>query len=174
MKSKKPSEYKIAIFGAFIGVFFTGIYDLIKEKPILSTFWNILKWIWMNFFEYKINIWQILFVLTIIYIIKKFKPKKEKQISGFLKYKTDTFENIIWKWKWEWNPLTSEWNVKNLLPICTKCETSTQLNESFMENFAICPRCNNRLSRLKSSDKIEAIIIDNIDRKLHLGKITEK
>jgi hypothetical protein len=170
LKENKSSEYKIAVFGAVIGIILTAIYDFIKEKPILSSLWNILKWIWVNVFEFTVSIWQIILVLIIIYFIKKLKPKKEKEIPKFLKYVSDEFDEITWKWKWEWNPLTQQWNVQNLIPQCNKCGTSAILNESYVDKYATCPRCENFMNELKSTEKIEAIIIDNIDRELYLNK----
>ena len=170
MKENKSSEYKIALFGAIIGIVLTAIYDLVKEKPILSSLWNIFKWIWKNIFEFTVSIWQILAVLLLFYLIKKLKPKKETDIPPFLKYVTDEFDEITWKWKWKWNPLTQQWNVQDLIPLCNKCGTSTLLNEEYADKYATCPRCENFMNKLKSTDKIEAIIIDNIDRKLYLNK----
>ncbi len=167
MKDRK-SEYKVALFGATLGVLFTAIYDFIKERPILTTLWNSLKWVWKNLFELKITIWQLLLALAIIYTLFKIRPKKkEKQSPDFLNYTTDNFDEIKWKWDWKWNSITRKWHVDNLVPLCTKCETATMLNEDYIDKYSTCPRCDNFMDKLKSSEKIEAIIIDNVHRNLY-------
>lgn len=172
MAKKISSEYKIAIFSALIGISFTAIYDFIKEKPILSTFWKFLKWIWVNIFEFQVSIWQILIALFIIILILFLIPDKKNPTPDFLDYTTDTFEDIIWRWKWQWISYRKEWNVKDLIPLCIKCGTATTLEETISSHdYANCPRCNQRMTRIKKKNKIEAIIIDNLDRKIHLEKI---
>lgn len=173
MKKSKNSEYKIALFSALAGVIFTAIYDLIKDKPILSTLINVFKWIWNKLFEIQIPLWIILLLIILIILFRKFKPKKNNQISDFRKYTKDEFDGILWKWRWERN-YNNKWSAQKITPVCDKCGTTTLLNEEYMDVYATCPRCNNILKNLKPTYKIEAIIIDNIDRNLHLNKIQQE
>ncbi len=56
MSKNQHSEIKIAIIGAFASVIFTAIYDWVKDKPVLSTFKNICKWLWKNIFQFEIKV----------------------------------------------------------------------------------------------------------------------
>jgi hypothetical protein len=168
---ERKSEYRIAIFGAIISITLTAIYDFIKDKPILSTLLQFLKWIWNNIFEFSFSVWQILAVLLVIYLVNKIRPKKKRESPKFLSYVSDEFDNKTWKWNWKWNPSTQKYNVINLIPLCNKCGTATILNSEYIDKYATCPRCDNFMNKLKAPDNIEAIIIDNIDRNLHLEKI---
>lgn len=173
MTSNKPSEYKIAIFSAFIGIVFTAIYDFIKDKPILSSFFSICQWIWTNIFEFKIKIWLLLLFLTTIYLIKRFYNYKTKtpNKADWLNYEEDTIDGIKWKWIWYKNPMSGNWTISDLKIVCNKCETSMDMNESYPYDYAECPRCDNRKERYRSLQKIEAIIIDNVQRGLYKSLI---
>ena len=168
----KKSEYKLAIFGGFIGVVFTAVYDLIKEKPILSTLLNILKWIWFNIMEFEVTVWQIIVgLITIIFILYLFSLKKEFPINNFddwFSYENDTIHNVQWNWQWEKNPLTGKWNVNDLRPICHSCGTKMHLEESsWSSKFADCPRCGTEYYDRKDLRKIEAVILDNVRRGIY-------
>lgn len=170
MTKKKHSEYKIAVFGAIIGVFFTGIYDLIKALPILSTLWNTLKWIWVTIFKYEISVWQIIIALICISILTAlFKARnnnESEKSSQWLKYTEDTFENLTWKWSWRNNGF-NVYIIKDLKPVCPKCGTSMSLVDVYHTVAARCPRCDHHISELKDPEKITHIIHDNIDRNLY-------
>ncbi|HLO72687.1 MAG TPA: hypothetical protein VK164_02010 [Flavobacterium sp.] len=172
MKKENLSEYKIAVFSAFISILFTAIYDWLKQKPLLTTLLDIIKWLWKNIFEFEIKIWLLL-IIIIVYkiskiIIKSFnKPKNITTTSkSFINYSEETIDGIKWKWKWEKNPLTGKINIQDLKPICNKCGTSMDLNENGYKVYADCPRCDNEISNFKDTQKIEAIIIDNVQRDL--------
>lgn len=168
MANKQNSEIKIALIGAGAGVFFTAIYDWIKNKPLLSTFKNSLVWIWNNIFQVTFSIWQIIVTLIIIFIIRNFLKKSnlnENNHIDWLEYTEDVFDNLKWKWRWKKNSYGS-WSIIDISPTCNKCGTKMNIS-GYYSFYANCPRCNNFLENLKSTDKIEAIILDNVDRKLY-------
>ena len=166
---KKSSEYKLAIFSAFIGVIFTAIYDWVKEKPIFSTLWNSLKWIWKNIFEYELKLWVILCITIPLFLIRKIiksaKPIDVPNRADWLNYTNDSIDKLEWKWRWRLSG-SNKYSIDDLKPICPKCGTSMDLTESSF-SLASCPRCDNYLTDIKNSQKIEAIILDNIDRNLY-------
>ncbi|MCG2612596.1 hypothetical protein LZZ90_13885 [Flavobacterium sp. SM15] len=173
---KNNNEYKIAIFGAFASIIFTAIYDFIKAKPILSTFWNLLKWIWNHIFEFQLKIWQILIFFITIWIIKSiikvFKKPNEnlttQNDADWLNYTEDNINGLNWRWKWIKNVLTHKWNIEDLTIACNKCGTSMHLDDSYVYGkTAECPRCENRIRDYKDLVKIEAIIIDNVKRDMY-------
>lgn len=162
-------DIKIAIFSAFAGIVFTAIYDLIKSKPILSTFWKGIIWIWKNIFEFELKVWQIILVVLllmfILYLLSKRKNKSPEIQFDWRDYTKDTIHNITWSWFWEKNPLYGKWNIKDLRPLCDSCGTKMKLEDSYnRDKFAECPRCGNVYTKQKDLEKIEAIIIDNVQR----------
>ncbi|HCO20623.1 MAG TPA: hypothetical protein DIT47_06000 [Flavobacteriaceae bacterium] len=174
MKEKKNNEYIIAIFSAVLGIILTAFYDTIKEKPILSTFWNILKLIWQNIFEFEIKFWQLLLFFVVIFNIriivfsKKKSDIKQVDTNDWLSYVEDTIDGTKWRWKWTRNPLNHKFNISELTIVCNKCETSMHLEFEYgTGNYAVCPRCENKIYKFKDIDKVELIIIDNINRDLY-------
>ena len=173
---KANNEYKIAFFGALLSIIFTAIYDFIKEKPLLSTFINFLKWIWSHIFEYQLKVWQILILIVLIWLIKAIlkaikKPKEsvtQNKSADWLNYTEDNIGGLNWRWKWERNVLTQQWNVVDLTIACNKCGTSMHLNDSYVYGKqAECPRCDNQIRDYKDLQKTESIIIDNVKRDLY-------
>ena len=168
MVNKQKSEIKIALIGAAAGVVFTAIYDWIKNKPLLSTLKNFLGWIWNNIFQATFSVWQILIGIILIFTIRFFAKKinsNETVQTGWLEYTEDVFDNLKWKWRWRKSSF-GYWNVYDISPTCNKC--GTKMNISGYSSFhANCPRCDNSIDNLKSTDKIEAIILDNVERKLY-------
>ena len=165
-------DIKIAIFSAFAGVVFTAIYDLIKSKPILSTFWNGLKWIWKNIFEFEITVWQIILGIIVLILILYFLSKRENETPknqlDWRNYTKDRIHNMTWSWYWEEN-LYGKWDVKDLRPICDSCGTKMKLENSYNNSyeFADCPRCGRIYNERKDLEKIHAVIIDNIQRRIY-------
>jgi len=104
-EKKLSSEYKIAIVGSVAGVIATGIYDHIKEQPILSTLWSWIKWVWNNIFEYQFTVWQIILglviLICILWIIAKIKNPDNYNSALWLLYQKETIDWIDWTWKWE-------------------------------------------------------------------------
>ncbi|WP_370425302.1 hypothetical protein [Tenacibaculum dicentrarchi] len=71
-----------------------------------------------------------------------------------------------WSWFWEKNILDGKWSVKDLRPLCDSCGTKMHLNNSneWGKKFADCPRCGKVYDGRKDLTKIEAVIIDNVQR----------
>ncbi len=177
MNKNQHSEIKIAIIGAAFGVIFTAIYDWIKAKPILSTFVSFCKWLWKNIFQVELSIWQILLAIFLFLIIKGILKNFKKETTNdtldenhWLNYKEDSIDGVKWKWNWQKNTMTGKMNIDDLRPVCPNCETPMDLHESGSYQFADCPRCEKILDRFKSPPKVEAVIIDNIQRNLYSNR----
>lgn len=172
----KKNEIILAFISALISIIFTAIYDYIKEKPFFSTLSYIINWIWNTVFEFELNIWKIILIIigfTIIKKIIKFLSKNDTSTNDWLNYTEDSIEGLKWRWKWRKNPLTHKWNVDDIRIVCSNCGTSMNMdyNITYGDNFAECPRCDKKISRFKDIGKIEAIIIDNIDRGLYKDRM---
>lgn len=164
-------EILISFIGALFGIILTAIYDWVKDKPIFSTVWNFLKWIWFKILEFEIRLWQLILIVFVIYIIRKIIKTKSNNIENpkFLSYTTDNIHFFNWKWSWGLNPRNDQWNITDIKPICPKCQTMMHYEYSTMyyKYIADCPRCkftNNQIAEIKD---IEAIIIDNIRRGIY-------
>lgn len=172
------NDYKIGIFGGIIAVISSGIYDYIKEKPILTSIKNLFMWIWEQIFEFEIRIWQILIIIIILVIINSFSKTNNTEKTttvNFTDYNRDTIHGTIWSWSWEHNIFENKWQVQNIIPICDKCGTRMKYEFNYgAELTAKCPRCDNRQTKLKDKEIIEALIIDNVHQNLHLDKINKK
>ncbi len=163
-------EVKIAIIGAFAGIVFTALYDLFKSKPILSTLWNWLRWIWNNIFEFELTFWQIILGIVVLIIISNFLKNRKSLSQEFQmywgSYCKDKIHDMNWSWYWEKDPLSGKWSINDLRPVCDSCETKMHLNDnnSWDKKFADCPRCGQVYNERKDLRKVEAVIIDNLER----------
>ncbi len=173
-------EIKVAVVTTVISVSGTAIYDFIKEKPVFSSLWNSVKWIWTTVFEFELKLWYFLLGLVIFVTIKRtIKSKKidtviipSEEMIDWLMYKEDTIDSIKWKWDWIKNPVDGNWNAKNIQPICNKCQTKMHLSKGVWYDLnSECPRCDNQYRNLKGIEKIESIIIDNVQRGFYKSKI---
>lgn len=172
MSKSTNSEYKTAIFSGFVAIVFTAIYDWVKEKPILSSLDNVLKWVWYNLFQFELAVWQILLLFIILILVKIFFKRnkaEDKNALDWLDYKKDTFDGLEWKWIWQksvnkWEEDFSNWKIDDLDPICPKCGMEMNLRTYYS---ADCPRCDNYVSGIKPPHKIRSIIIDNVKRGLY-------
>lgn len=166
------SPWTISIGTATFSLLLTMGYDFLKEKPVLTTVWVVIKWIanliWavLNF---NLKVWWIigsvfLFILITI-LINRFK-KKETLKPVFYAYREDRLKR--WKWTWDWNFSKSEnaWLVSGMKAHCPKCDTPMINHSSIYSLSYLCPRCDFRADDSDCDDpnKIEMIILDNVDR----------
>ena len=181
MNKLTKKEVISTIFGGFIGILFTAIYDIIKSKPILSTLWDTLKWIWKNVFEFQLAIWQVLITLAITLIVRQmilrlkgdvvYEDEIYEDEIDWLSYTKDEIHGMNWSWSWDKSYL-EKWSVKDLRPLCDSCGTKMHLDESYYSRvYAECPRCERTYNEHKELRKIEAVIIDNIQRGIYLKSI---
>ena len=169
-------DYLIGLYTGIIGIILLALYDFIKEKPILSTLFSIIKWVWNTIFEFEFKVWQIIVIILALLVLKKILNVTINQVnqdnsevdSKWLNYTQDTIAGITWKWKWRKNYGNGLWNISDLVPLC-KCKTPMAIYNG--NTLAVCPRCEKSISGFKKPDKVEAIIIDNIERDIYLDKI---
>lgn len=168
------SPWGISIGTAIFSLLLTMGYDYSKEKPILSTVWNIIVWIWdliLSILNFNLKVWWIItgigIFIFIFYIIDKFK-KEESFKPDFYSYTEDRIKQWKWTWKWKWNQSKNVWIISNMEACCPNCDTPMidHSNSTFGLSFN-CPRCDFRASGIQCDEqyKIERIICDNIDRK---------
>ena len=173
IKRFSKSPWTLALMPVLFGTMLTAIYDAIKDKPILSTLWGWIKTIWgwiVAFLNFELKVWWVLIgisvIIAVLIIISKLSNEKENTLPSFTSYKEDIFGEWKWSWDWHLNSYDKKWHVDNLRAHCPKCDTPM-----FHDNSDIrfqCPRCGfetNWGSNHKNRFEVEAIIIDNLERK---------
>ena len=108
---------------------------------------------------------QILVLVILFFFIKqliKYFSNFINKSSGFLNYTKDNFDKYNWKWDWI-KKSGGQYYVDNLKILCDKCETPMNFEHSF--HRAECPRCNYIINDYKNLNDVEAVIIDNLNRK---------
>ena len=107
MKGKstwRKSPWVISISTAVFGFLLTLLYDLFRERPILSTIYEFFVLIIngiISFLNFQLRVWWVLLgialIVAILYIIFKVWDAFQKDTSSgaFLKYTSDTLSG--WK-----------------------------------------------------------------------------
>lgn len=172
MKKFFKSPWTISIATALISFILTVIYDLLKGKQILSTISLLLVKIWdviVTFLCFDIKLWWIIIVISImlliLYSVSKMTPKKSSLKQDFMSYTNDQFRNWKWSWNWEYSNYQKKWHVSNLVAHCPQCNTP-MLSDTYEITFH-CPRCKfqSQYNDNEKSYEVEAVIIDNLNRK---------
>lgn len=149
-------------------------YDLLKDKPVFSTIWAVLKAIGkfiIAFLSYELKVWwiiaAIIVIVGIICALSKILDKKEKTKPAFLEYKSDHFRHWQWSWEWEWSSYRRSWCVSKLTAHCPKCNTAMIDHSDYISGIIFsCPRCNYQAidHECDQAGNVERVIIDNLDR----------
>jgi len=168
----KKSPWTIGIGTAIFSFFLTLLYDLIKNKPILSSIWEILKWlgnvIW-HILNFDIKVWWLLlFVVLIVFVIllySKFE-KNDTSVQESNNYTEDRIKGMRWTWRWEFSASQKAWILSDLKSHCPECNTPMIDQTVSYETYFECPRCDYHVSKPNDEKfKVSNIIIDNINRK---------
>lgn len=172
MKKFLNSPWTISIGTTFFGVILTVIIDFIKGKQILSTISFLLLKLWdaiITILCFDLKLWWIIMgigvILLILFLVSKVKPEKNPLKPDFISYNNDKFSNYKWSWNWEFSTSKKKWHVSNLVPHCPNCDTP-MLSDTYEITFQ-CPRCKFKslYNEHEKSYEVEAIIIDNLNRK---------
>ena len=174
MKKFWKSPWTIAIVSAFLAPIATMILDAIMKKPLLSTLWSVIKTIWrwiIAFLTFDLKVWWVLLgiggiVGILIVVAKIFDAKQGDSNPEFVSYKEDYFGGWKWSWDWKFNSYVRKWHIDNISAHCPQCDTP-MFHDSDDTTFQ-CPRCSFRTdyrSKHKRRSEVEAIIIDNLNRK---------
>lgn len=167
-------EYKTTIVTLIIAVIAPILKDLLSSRPIWSSIWWGTLWFWNHVIRLEIELWVVFSMVFVVIIIRRFlisrKDGKTVQESfpAFFNYTKDNIAHVVWIWEWR-RDQAGRWKIRNLKPLCPSCETpcSYYRNEySLAPPFAVCPRCDYHINKIKEIDKIKAIIVNNANRGL--------
>ena len=92
---------KGSILCAILGILFTMGYDYFKNKPLLSTIWQIVKGTWnfiISALTFNLKVWWLIVGIVIIYLVAKFK-QETIPTPDFYNYREDKLK----QWRWTWN-----------------------------------------------------------------------
>lgn len=178
MKKFWKNPWTISIGTAIFAFLLTILRDLLKGKRILSTIWSILSAVWraiLTFLNFNLKVWWVLLgiaaVIAILWLLSKFDEKSsESKKPEFTSYTEDHFRTWKWSWKWEFSSYQKKWHVSNLVAHCPKCDTPMQ-HDQFEETYQ-CPRCRytSQYDEHETRSQVEAVIIDNLNRKEKAGE----
>lgn len=162
------NPWTISIGTALLSICLTAIYDLIKDKPFLSTLLHVVTWIFeliVSVLTFKLSLWIVILLMVGLWLFIRVRNLSKKVIDpDFWNYKRDVFNKWIWKWDYEF--LGSSWDIINLRPHCPNCETMLINKGSMYHGDVRCPRCNYRATdkEIESTNDTKVLIIDNIQK----------
>lgn len=171
MKKFLKSPYTITILGGLIVlIIWSLISDYMSGDKLLTMFSTILTSVYgviIAFLNFNIKVWWLLLGITgivVVLIIAGRKPQEETE-PEFKKYTQDRFRTWKWSWNWTFSNYKRGWHVSNLRAHCPKCDTPMQHDQ--YEGVFQCPRCcfQSQYDNHEKSHEVEAVIIDNLDRK---------
>ena len=173
MKNILKSPWTIGITTTLLGFFLAVVYDFIKKKQFLSTVKTILLALrngLVAFLNFELKVWWILLgiagLLLLLIIVADIKGKGKDSESDFMGYTEDYFGNWKWSWKWKYNTYKTAWCPSDFEAHCPECDTPMFHDRD--EYFFQCPRCGFESSGMddhKKSYEVDALIVDNINRK---------
>ncbi len=171
MKKFLKSPYAITILGGLmVLIIWSRISDYTSGDKLSTVFSTILTSIYggiIAFLNFNIKVWWLLLGITCIVVVALIagrKPQEETE-PEFKKYTQDHFRTWKWSWKWTFSDYRRGWRVSDLRAHCPKCDTPMQ-HDPFEDVFQ-CPRCRfqSQYDNHEKSCEVEAVIIDNLDRK---------
>lgn len=177
MKSKLKNfimnPWTVSVGSGLIVLLVTVIIDIVTTEKIFSTIKKILMAIWrllLVFLNFEIKVWWLLIGIVVLLIAlwgtehlasKQSTPTEPE----FLKYTQDTILDYKWKWTWEKDSY-GKYNIEQLHPICSYCETPLVDNPSGYGGRYTCLRCTNGTNRpLPDFNHVKMMISDNVRRK---------
>ena len=162
----------VAVFSFILTI----IGDVIKGERILSTFVDVIAWIWkalIIFLTFEIKVWWILIGICLLILglwiySKVIDSKEEKEpVIPFLDYTQDILLGYKWEWTWE-KDYFGKYGAENVHPICDKCDTP--LVSQYTGRLK-CLRCNKTYQKeLPDINNVKMMIHDNVKRKYYSGK----
>jgi len=173
MKRWFKSPWSISLGTAIFSLLLTMGYDYSKQKPILSTIWDIITWIWnllLRILNFNLKVWWIILAIGlfifILYLIDKLK-QEESFKPDFYSFREGKFKRWKWTWEWKLDKSKNAWVISNMKAHCPNCDTPMIEHSSVYGLSFDCPRCDFQASDTQCDypHKIERIILDDIDRK---------
>lgn len=169
------SPWVIGIGTALFSFALTVFYDVLKEKPILTTIGSFFVLLYKNILailNFNLKVWWVLpsvvVLLICIHLVSMVAQKSETIKPKFVDYKEDYFR--IWRWTWDWNWSNREraWHVVRLTAHCPKCGTPMIDLSNYIHGVRFhCPRCdfNAEDYECEQAGEVEQVIFDNIERR---------
>ena len=165
------NPWTIGISTTLLGLIGTAIYDAINKQTILTTIKHFFVAVWdiiIKFINIEVKMWIILIIfitlILILWIISRISIYKEKnQELEFLKYTQDELLGFFWEWTWE-KDYNGKYEIRNLMPICSKCKTPLILESSYHSNLK-CLRCDEIFHwNANKMEQVKVLIYDNVSK----------
>ena len=164
----------VAIIPVILSFILTVLYDMAKNRQLLSTAKNILSFIIncvTSFLQFNIKVWWIvaamIIIIGILFILFKIGNAKNYKQSNplWIQYRKDSINGWNWEWKWRRDSF-GRYYVDDLHPVCNYCGSPLVYGDDFCD-YLKCVRCNRRFQRgIPQIDHIKMLISDNVQRGL--------
>ena len=164
----------VAIIPVILSFILTVLYDMVKNRQLLSTAKNILSFIIncvTSFLQFNIEVWWIVVAMVIIigilFILFKIGNAKNYKQSNplWIQYQKDSINGWNWEWKWRRDSF-GRYYVDDLHPVCNYCGSPLVYGDDFCD-YLKCVRCNRRFQHgIPQIDHIKMLISDNVQRGL--------
>lgn len=163
----------VAIIPVILTFILTVLYDMVKNRQLLSTAKNILFFIInciTSFFQFNIKVWWIIvavvIIIGILFILVKIGDAKNYNTStpSWMQYEKDYIKGWNWEWKWRQNSF-GQYYVDELHPVCSDCGSPLVYSD---DHYCFeCVRCNRMFQQeLPETDHVKMLISDNAKRGL--------
>jgi len=169
--NKKNSRSSRSTIIVIIGISVFGLYVLYQVIPKRILLWplakivNTLLYGLLFVLNFPVRLWMILLILAIrisyLQLRTRRRERKERELNKdieFLSYKKDVLINWLWTWDYMLNPLTNDYRLADLRPLCKQDETPLVKNG---DHGYICPHC-----KTSYGDKLNGEFPEPEDREL--------
>jgi hypothetical protein len=178
---KNKIDWTTIIFAPIAtGIASTLLADYFKEKPLLTTITNALKYMGsliVSFLTADLKVWWVLItfvVYLIAYLVKRTfntnnSAKEPKNKPDYLKYRSEKFAYLLWRWDWKWNSSKKMYEIVNFDSHCPKCDIRLLDRSTHFTQVGQCPKCNKiyKSPHVEDPEAAYIVVVDNINKKLY-------
>ncbi|TDO25753.1 hypothetical protein [Sediminibacterium goheungense] len=161
---------------AIISVLILRIIDSTADTKILNSTWRFIKALFINlslFFQrtFTIPTWGLILIafsglglLILVLWIGSLFNKNDKDTTTselpveFLKYKSDTFDNLLYKWEYI-KDYDGKYDIVNFTPYCPK--------DNCILHYSRCPICNTYFLKIKEKEELRILVRHRIENNLY-------
>lgn len=167
LKKTLLNPWIIAILSPIIT---TSIVAIVKDINFIEGIKYILSVIKV-ILDYKISVKVIALIVIILCIVLKIyvviSELKEEHNPKWLSYTKDAYKE--WYFKWEYSKYYSEYDIKNIRPIC-ECGCGLNYKHRHHDRYysngvLVCPKCDNSYNSVNNEiiNDFKAILYHNIE-----------
>lgn len=174
---KKPeiffaSPWTRYILTTVLGISVTFILDVSKAAPHATTIKNVARIvsdIIIRILNYELKVWWLLASMAILAVVSYIlirSANKDARKLFYLYYTSDEIAGWKWEWRWQKQP-DGGYELRDLMPICPKCDTPLVTSSTTESESYVCPRCNYDAGPdIPNYTTVIILIYDNVKRRI--------